>query len=222
MARKTRKSVKLDRERRIAEGDPFGDNNIKEILGPDTKRQMAIKSVEIKATSNFTMDKAKYNKRNERQQLFFRHGYNLLQYNIVVRPYITKKFNVSELHLDVLLYIYPFQYFSSKDYKRLPVARADYKAHLKLMLEQGYVQKTLLKKDNGNAIYELTDHSKRIVEDYYQMLSGEKTVHVDAWQNPFKGPDTSKIDSIRNELLETFKQKTLKNPDKYMKGTYDK
>jgi len=125
-------------------------------------------------------------------------GYNLLQYQCVIRPLFQKKYNISLRLLELLLFIYPMQYISQQDYK-LTIKAISW--NIKIMLEYGWLKVVAEGPNRGEHLYGLTLKSKRIVEDYYKYMSGEKQLpeFVEIMYN-----STTNDERKRSVLLQKF------------------
>lgn len=172
-----------------------------------------------KVQSNKDFKGRKYNLGNPKHKLLLEQGCDLLQYNIVVRPFILRKYNIKEpKFLDLLLYLYPIQFFSTKDFKVLPMYQ--FSISFKNLIEEGYVHILVKKQVSSGHIYALTELAKDIVKDYYAYLSGEKVIVNNSLYNPFAGEDSTKADQMRMKVMEKLKHQSEKNPSHFRKGLY--
>jgi hypothetical protein len=111
----------------------------KEVLSEKTKEVMRLHEVDVDTSTHNEYAKEKYSRKNERQKLIFTRGRDLLQFNIVVRPYIIRKHRLNnQTELDVLLYLFPIQYFTKRDFNALPVKNEGY--HMNTLMELGFVE----------------------------------------------------------------------------------
>lgn len=148
---------------------------------------------------------------HEKHKLYFQEGMDLLQYNIFVRPFIIKKFEIeNDVLLDILLYVFPIQYFSFRDYSELPIVNKKYS--FKAVVALGYFTSVVSRHDGKHKVYTLTKHSRKIVREYYAYLSTEKTLKPTSIYNPFKNPDSSKNDKKREELMFKLDRLSQTNP----------
>ncbi|TSE11298.1 hypothetical protein [Aquimarina algiphila] len=110
--------------------------------------------------------------------------YNFLEYLLVVRIHLQKKYNISWRRLEFLLYLFPKQFFTYYDFVEFP---APYNMRrIKEMTQDGFVEKfeNRKKKGQGMTIYCLTRRGKQIVTDFYQYLSGEKKLPLGKLYSP--------------------------------------
>lgn len=193
----------------------------KQVLSPETLEKVKKKKVNIVKSTHPNEAKAKYSKKDSRQKVIFTAGRDLMQYNIVVRPYILRKFRIEkDVELDVLLYLFPFQYFTARDFKALPITHMSY--NLKTLKELNYIQVVVDHNTglSGN-IYGLTERAKKIVKEYYEYLSGEKTVNPNGYKNPFADKEAFKVDAQRQKVLDKLTHQTKTQKKQYRKHFYD-
>lgn len=193
----------------------------KEVLSEKTVSVVNDHKADVQTSTNAEYAKAKYSRKDERQKLLFTSGRDLLQFSIVVRPYIMRKYRLkNQLELDILLYLFPIQYFTLRDFKVLPTANEGY--HLHTLIELNYIEVVVHHRAGASSnIYGLTERSKKIVKEYYEYLSGEKTVHPNSYTNPFADKDAAKVDSIRQKLLNKLTHQTKTQPKLYRRKFYD-
>ena len=191
-----------------------------EVLSPETIDRVKKKKVNIEKSTNPDYSKAKYSKKDKRQRLIFTAGRDLLQYNLVVRPYILRKHRIEkDIELDILLYLFPFQYFTFRDFKALPIRHLSYS--LEALKTLGFVEIVVAHADglHGN-IYGLTERASRAVKEYYEYLSGEKNVVPTGTSNPFADKEATKVDSLRQKLLNKLTRQTKTQKKQYRKHFY--
>jgi len=192
----------------------------KEVLSPETVEAAQSKKLDIVKSTYPDQAKAKYSKKDRKQKLIFTAGRDLMQYNIVVRPYILRKYRIEkDMELDILLYLYPFQYFTINDFKVLPIF--DYGYSLKYLKELGFIEIVVSHSNGGKAnIYGLSDRAKKAVKEYYEYLAGEKTVNPNGTTNPFANKEAFKVDKIRQKLLNKLTRQTKTQKKQYRKHFY--
>lgn len=98
-------------------------------------------------------------------------AYSFLQYQCVIRPLILRKYNISIRFLELLLYLYPMQYFDKRDYAMSVKALS---WNVRIMLKYEWIKIISEGANRGEHIYGLSAKAKHIVEDYYKYMSGEK------------------------------------------------
>ena len=192
----------------------YSDNYVLEQIGPDTKKALRKHHTRIK-TDTFPMA---YSRKNPKHSLKFRTGYDLMRYSIVVRPFIVKLYKLeSDLLLDILVYLFPIQYFTNKDYKLLPLYNT--KFNLKQMVFKGYVDCAVEQSNFGSKVYCLSEKSIKVVVDYYKYMSGEKRIGKASSVNPFKDPEATRMDIKREKLMQSLKERFESQPHLF-KNTY--
>lgn len=192
----------------------FSNNNILENMSLNLRKQIIKhRALVIYKTINKGMG---YSRKNPKYRLNFEKGYDILQYNIVVKDYILRRYKLTkEIELDVLLYLFPFQFFSTEDFMVLPLRTKGY--NLKKMVELGYIEIKIKRDYNTGAsnIYTLTSYASEVVRNYYQYLSGEKTIKEGFYTNPFLGSESKKIDRDREKLMLKLAKQVKNTPNKF-------
>lgn len=131
-------------------------------------------------------------------------GYDLLELQMFVRPFILKKHGLSQRMFETLLFLYPKLYFTILDY--FPISHAGYDVRFPIYLvKKGYLNVVAKPKDGSNKqnidkrwVYTLSDNAKKIVEEYYELLSGERKFPEE--NTPFDDSDKA-IDKQRKRLM---------------------
>ncbi len=131
---------------------------------------------------------------------FCNQGYDLLENFFVVRHYVCTKNKISLRTLEILLKLYPMNYFTYHDYYELPknfqLVRADY------LIKRGFMQEIKEKhKDRPESIFKLTTIAGNIVKDFYRYLSGEKPIPEHPDKNHMAKKGASEIDKLRFEFI---------------------
>jgi hypothetical protein len=135
-------------------------------------------------------------------------GYDFLENLFVVRHYVCKKNDISFRVLEMLLKLYPMNFFTYKDYYELPkhfqLVRADY------LIKKGLMVEIKDKKsDRTDSIFKLSTKAGNMVRDFYKFLSGEKPIPEEPKYNHMAKKDASEIDKLR---LEFIKKMNLTEP----------
>lgn len=160
------------------------------------------KKVKLIARASDTKNKKRYTKQ---RILYYSNSYDFLQYQIIVRPYVCKRFKIEVRMLELLLYIYPLNYFTNEDYK---VAVRPYSLHsIKTMVKLGFVKIIVKGYNAAEHVYTLTHQAKNIVSLYYKYMSGERKMLDNDQRNPL----TKKIkitthDKKRMEMIRVLNQ----------------
>jgi hypothetical protein len=143
------------------------------------------------------------------KMLHFYLGYDLLELQLFVQPFILKKHDISLRLLNVLLYLYPKGYFTILDY--FPISHAGYEVRFPIYLvKKGYANVVAKPKDGRNTqkidkrwVYTLSQKGKEIVREYYELLSGERKFPEK--KTPFDKSDKA-IDRQRKDLMAKLNQ----------------
>lgn len=192
----------------------FSDKTVLKQLGSDTRKSLSIHNVRVAASTN----RMQYTKKNPKMLFHFKQGFDLMQYTIVVRPFVLKLYQIEkEIILDVLLYLFPIQYFTNKDFNLLPLRNTGYNRKQLILL--GYVDRCVEITNRGGNIYCLSEKSMRIVNDYYKYMSGEKTIGSSPSVNPFMDEEASSMDRSREKLMKELKVRLDSQPNLF-KNTF--
>jgi hypothetical protein len=108
--------------------------------------------------------------------------FDLLQNQYPVRMFIQAKFGLSLRELELLLFLYPKQFFCLKDYKSFPLTFTHRK--ISTVVKRGFVKIAKKGKNMDHHVYTLTKSAKHQVIVYYKYLSGELLVPTNAENNP--------------------------------------
>ena len=124
-----------------------------------------------------------------------------MQYMGVVRHYIQRKHNLMFRELELLLYLYPVQFWSKKDYSTFPHTFST--RTVKTLFKKGLCEPAF---DNVGPIsekqtYRLSKYAKRIVAAFYDHLHLEKTIPEDAQNNPLFRADVAPIDQMKAKAI---------------------
>lgn len=128
-------------------------------------------------------------------------GYDILENLFVVRHYVCKKNNISFRVLEMLLKLYPMNFFTYKDYYELPkhfqLVRADY------LIKKGLMVEIKDKKsDRTDSIFKLSTKAGNLVRDFYKYLSGEKPIPEEPRHNHMAQKSASEIDKLRFKFIQ--------------------
>lgn len=179
------------------------------------------KAIERAEIRNYTVVGKKYSRRKKKQIISFVRGYDLLQYIIAVRPYIEKKHGIDQLTLEYLLYLFPIQYFTRKDYRLIPKYR-DYYVSLNTLIEQGWIHLAIKRRASAD-VFGFTEAGRACVQEFYQYLAGEKTISIKPIDsNPFADPDDKVLDNMRWELMLKMRGEAERRPSIFRKALFQK
>lgn len=138
-------------------------------------------------------------------------GVDALKYLGPANHFVCKRFSITREQLELFLFIYPFNYFTRRDFNRLaPVCR---NGSLSYLIKKGlvipiYKKENLIvpegKKKDLADIYTLSLDAKRSVNYFYKVLSGELKPYR------FQNSEYTKSDTknkLIKDLLDEMKHK---------------
>jgi len=163
---------------------------------PENAKLILLANPEIKLSFFERNKKSKY----KRDQILLVDGFDFLEYSLVVRPFIQKKYGIEVRLLEMLLYLYPRQVFTHADYKEMPKPFSY--SRLYSLRKTGLVVIFSEGKRSGGNLYCLSKQAKQIVTDYYKHLSGERKITENAEHNPLALTKKGKHNDKRMGLIE--------------------
>lgn len=183
----------------------MGKIKTKEILSADTQKTLT----ESNSSVNFNkLKKEKYSKK----EFTIDRGFDLLERLIIVRPYIQKKYDLTIDLLELLLYLHGKKLFTQADFAEIP-KQFSY-ASIRNILDTGHVVIAQEGVDLSKHVYKLSVHATHGIEDFYELLSGEKKFPEYTLMNPLsKKRDAAAIDKKRMRLIK--KINLLPPPEKH-------
>lgn len=192
----------------------FSSPHVRKVVSEETRQGLIVHRARVQKHSSPEYRVTKYTKNNPKHKLWFYKGYDLMQYMIAVKPFIKKKYRIdSDYELEILLYLFPIQFFSRFDMRYIPYIDTHYS--LKKLIELNYVEVAIPGENDKKTIYTLTKRSIDAVRDYYAYLSGEKTLKNDTYNNPFKNKDRTKMDGMREKLMVKLKKQAERKPSRF-------
>jgi len=185
-------------------------------IGPSAAKNIVDNRYKIKEGASERSKQNAYSKRNPSAVHQFEHGCDLLQYSIVVKPYIFKKFNIKHsIELDILLYMYPIQFFTRADFNALPVRMYNYQ--FVTLVELGHFEKCVDNRTRSRVLWRLSDNAMKIVKEYYLYLSGEMKLTPNGPSNPFRSKEKIKADKMRERIMMKLRSQAERNPERFNK-----
>lgn len=138
-----------------------------------TRSNMGKEAKEIVQKKGIPLIPSTYKKyKNWEQGKIVFSGYNCLENLVIVRKYIQKIYDIDYSALETLLYLHPKTFFTYEDYKELD---KQYQiARVRRLITLGLA--TLVSKGGkgGKALFTLSDKSRKIVINFYDILLGNK------------------------------------------------
>jgi hypothetical protein len=125
----------------------------------------------------------------KRKDVMINTDYNLLENQYAVRKFFQAKHNLSLRELELLLYLFPKQFFSFQDYKAYPLSFTHRK--ISSVIKLGYVKIFKKGKNQSHHVYTLTKSAKHQVIVYYKYLSGELQIPMIPENNPLLRKDAT-------------------------------
>lgn len=136
-------------------------------------------------------------------------SHNFLKYWRVVRYYIKRKYDVSFMELDMILYLYDLPYFKKEDFNYYGNTMSWDKKRFYEMMSNGLIKEWRPggERFGRSKIYELTHKSKTICSLTYKKLLSEEPISEEGRSNPiFKSKNyTDKI--YKNVIMKMNKSK---------------
>ncbi|MEN9655097.1 MAG: Cellulophaga phage phi46:3 [Bacteroidota bacterium] len=139
-------------------------------------------------------------------------NYDILEHFHIVRHYFYKVKKIDLQLLEILLALYPKQYFTQSDYKFI---NKQYTYNrIKKLMDLGYI--VLFSKDPNkmHGVYCLSIKAKHIVQDFYMCLSGEKKMSEDYTINPIFSKNQSTMDRKKAYIIKTLNKLTVPDSKK--------
>ncbi len=183
----------------------MGKRGVKPTLRLTLPKHVQEVIVREKITLN-TMGRRK-KKYTDVQLIRFREGYDLLETLYIVRIYIESKYGVNIRILEILLAFYGKKLFTYLDYKDMP--RVHGYCAFTLLLREGYFVMVIKQKTREKSVYRLTRKASEIVEEFYELLSGERE-YPQELKDKFK--KKTPYDKIKGSLIKKLNdsQKDIK------------
>ncbi|MDT0554044.1 hypothetical protein [Urechidicola vernalis] len=168
---------------------PFNDS-----FSEETKAQLE---------KNYILKRSKSKK--YKKELIVEVNYNYLQYLGVVRIYLQNKYNLKFEDIELLLYLYPINYFTRKDIRRFPCSWG-YKRLNRLIQEDYIVKLSSVPARTRGCVFMLSIKAKNLVRNYHELLSGEKSIPNCPQHNPIFRKDTNTYRSTARAIMEEMRE----------------
>lgn len=157
---------------------------------------------------------AKIDKYTKQRFIQFYEGYDFLQNLIVVRAYIQKRYKIDYHMFELLLYLFPLQYFTREDYKLIP-RQFRYK-NVQHLQNLGYVSIAISGENRDKHLYTLSRSASEIVKHTYHCLSGEKKIPEIYQRNPMARKTANTYEKKRMELIKVLNQQEVPETKKLL------
>jgi|TARA_B110000908_G_scaffold15613_1_gene17818 uncharacterized protein YqgQ len=139
---------------------------------------------------------------------------NFLKYWRIVRYYIKRKYDISLMELDMLLYLYDTPIFKKEDFNYYGNTMSWDKKRFYEMISKGLIKEWRPGKEKygRSKIYELTHKGKSICSLTYKKLLQEEPISEDPRSNPlFKNENY--MDKIYNKVIQKMNSKSSHDND---------
>jgi len=128
----------------------------------------------------------------------------------LVRRYVCQRFKITNNELEILLFIYPYNYFTKKDYDRIAkpyvgcsILQLKKKGHVLAVYKKESLKIEPKKRRDLADVYTLSMSSKRAVKYFYKLISGELKPYQ--FQNMVYSENETKNNLIK-ELIQDMRE----------------
>lgn len=151
-------------------------------------------------TNSIKTKKHSSRKYTQPKDLTIYQGYDLLENMVLVRMFIQKKYKISLATLEVLLYLFPKNYFMHKDYFEMPKPMGFNR--IKNLTDLNMIDIAVNGVTMVKSVFRLSTRARNIVIDFYQYLSGEKKIPEGGYQeSPFHSEKPNMMTKMRMDLV---------------------
>ena len=129
--------------------------------------------------------------------------YNFLKYYRVVRYYIKKKYDITLMELDMILYLYDMPFFRKEDFNYYGNTMSWDKKRFYEMIKKGLIKEWRPGKEQyaKAKMFELSHKAKSICSLTYKKLLQEETISENAVSNPIFKKETY-MDKVYKNVIE--------------------
>jgi hypothetical protein len=129
--------------------------------------------------------------------------YNFLKYYRVVRYYIKKKYDITLMELDMILYLYDMPFFRKEDFNYYGNTMSWDKKRFYEMIKKGLIKEWRPGKEQyaKAKMYELSHKAKSICSLTYKKLLQEETISEKTVSNPIFKKETY-MDKVYKNVIE--------------------
>ena len=171
------------------------------MLPEDAARLIEKEKIHVVKNTASKSGKEKYTKQ---RTLGFYQGYDYLENMIVVRQYIQKKYKLNIFIIEMIMFLFPKNYFTLVDYRLMP--KQFHYRKIESLINLGLVTVVVPGENRGKHLYSLSRQGKEIVKLFYEYLSGEKKIPEDTRINAFARKNACPIDKKKMELIKILNQ----------------
>lgn len=142
-------------------------------------------------------EKLKYSKEN------INYGYDLLENLGAVRYFYKKNYGIDLQLLELLLCLYPKKFFTQDEYFHIPKQFTF--ARTKKLIEMDILILFSKATSQKNSVFALSAKGKKLIENFYKYLSGEKKMLLRADRNKVAlKTNSTAINNQRMKFIETI------------------
>lgn len=129
--------------------------------------------------------------------------YNFLKYYRVVRYYIKKKYEITLMELDMILYLYDMPFFRKEDFNYYGNTMSWDKKRFYEMIKKGLIKEWRPGKEQyaKAKMFELSHKAKSICSLTYKKLLQDETISENAVSNPIFKKETY-MDKVYKNVIE--------------------
>lgn len=162
------------------------------------KAKKMIKSEKMRLRLN-NMGERTDDRYNKKDFLRAYKGYDAFENFMLVRAYIQKKYDIHFSTLELLLFLFPKQFFTQEDYGS--ISKQYTIRNIKSLLAADMIIISSRGKGFYTHLYTLSNKSRRIVFSFYDMLSGGVPIPTDKRFNKMAGPNANAADKKKLEMI---------------------
>jgi hypothetical protein len=128
-----------------------------------------------------------------------------MKYWRVIRYYVGRQYNITQPHLELLLFLYSEGYFSKDKFKEFDNLISWNYNRFSDLRRDGWIELFRKKVGNYSALYQLTDKAKRAVRCVYDKLEGrELAEHPD--RNPMFQKGACYTDKVYRNMIKKMNE----------------
>ena len=131
------------------------------------------------------------------------HDY--LKYWKVVKYWVKRKYNISSGDLDLMLFLYSEHLFSKSQFEEFNELMSWDSNRFYRLIKDGWIHQWRKKKGKQTALYELTYAGKRMINNVYKKLNGEKFSETYV-NNPIFKHDVKFRDKVYRNYMKKINQ----------------
>jgi len=127
--------------------------------------------------------------------------HNYLKYFRTVEYYFCKKYELSRMDLQMILFLYSENYFTKTKFIEFSQFTSFNNKRFDKLVKAGHIQTWRKKNHKWTTKYELTTVTKRMVTRMYEILNGEKAISEHSQNNPLFLVDVPYMHKVHRNLI---------------------